>query len=297
MSDKQSILVTGGGRGLGRALVEHLVSLGHEVTFTVRSARAGDEVLSGLRAASARWHVLDLSSFQGIRSFAARLEPDVRFNGVVHVAGILSPPRTRRLTLDGIEETLAVNALAPFVLTHALLDRFVTAPRPARVVNVTSRLHAPGTRGAEVSFDFEDPNMERGYDPERAYKNSKLALLWVTRGLAKKVAATHLGAHAVCPGFVPLTAAANVHGLQRFLLRYVLTKMAFATSVEAATKSLAFTALDPSLDGSTGGYWIDCQPALASEQARDMAAAERFWSWAEKTTGEVWAAGPMRFDQ
>ncbi|MFV8754903.1 SDR family NAD(P)-dependent oxidoreductase [Nannocystaceae bacterium ST9] len=286
----KTLLVTGGGRGLARFLSEALVREGHRVVITVRDVAAGERACAELSAAvpTARIeaHRLDLASFADIRRFAAELPPELEFDALVHVAGVMQQSRTRRLTGDGIEETLAVNALAPFLLTHELAPRLGTTGGPVpRVVCVSSRLHMPGSRGPSVAFDFDDPNLERGYDPDRAYKNSKLALLWFTYELARRFPPPRLAAHGVCPGFVPRTAAESTHGATRLLLRYVLPLMPFATSIADAVESLRFMAVDASLDATTGDFWADGKPSESSPQSHDESDARRFWAFAERVTG------------
>src|SRR5664280_1576820 len=117
--------------------------------------------------------------------------------------------KNRRVTVDGYEETLAVNVLAPFLLT-ALLQPALARSESARVVAVSSRLHLLGSRGEPV--DFDDPQLQRGYNPDRAYKSPKLAVLWFTYELQARLALRPITANAVCPGFVPTTAAASTRG-------------------------------------------------------------------------------------
>lgn len=99
------------------------------------------------------------------------------------------------LTEDGIETTMAVNFLAPFLLTGLLLP-VLERNSPARVVNVASVMHRRG----EIRWDDlggADPDSVRG-----AYRRSKLALVMFTRELARRLAGTGVTANAVCPGGV-----------------------------------------------------------------------------------------------
>lgn len=230
-------------------------------------------------------HSVDLSSLSAVRSFAAdvlaREQPiDVLFN----VAGVMQTSPVRRVTVDGLEETLAVNALAPFLLTGLLLPLLERA-ESARVVSVSSRLHLPGSRGAPVDFDFADPQLVHGYNPDRAYKNSKLAVLWFTYELQRRLQSRPVTANAVCPGFVPVTAAASTHGVMRLVMTHVLPHMPFATSVDAATDALLFVALDPSLEGVGGRFFGECRPIESSPESRDLERAARFWQLASELTG------------
>src|SRR5581483_1975486 len=97
---------------------------------------------------------------------------------------------------------------------------------------------------------------ERGYNPDRAYKNSKLALLWFTYELQRRLGQGAVTVNAVCPGFVPLTAVESSRKpFERWLMRRVLVHMPFAKSVDAATDSLVFMATDPSLAGTGGRFF------------------------------------------
>lgn len=206
----KTVLITGGGRGLGRVTAGKLAARGHNVLLTARTRAAAEDAVAAIRRehpgarAEPRW--VDLSSLEQVRSFAvaeaARGAPiDVLF----HIAGILQTSKQRRLTVDGYEETVAVNVLAPFLLTRLLLPALERS-EAARVVTVGSRLHLPGSRGAPVDFDFADVQLEHGYHPDRAYKNSKLAVLWFTYELQRRLEGRPITANAVCPGFVPTTA-------------------------------------------------------------------------------------------
>jgi NAD(P)-dependent dehydrogenase (short-subunit alcohol dehydrogenase family) len=278
----KTIVLTGGNRGLGRATVDVLAGQGHRIIFTARDEASGRRALDELRArhprAELELRMLDLSALDSVRAFAAELESrtiDVLF----HNAGVMQQSPTRRLTKDGFEETLGVNVLAPFLLTKLLLPSLERAPA-ARVVCVSSRLHLPGSRGVPVDFDFDDPLLERGYHPERAYKNSKLAMLWFAFELNRRLASRKITANAVCPGFVPVTAAESTAGFQKWLMRKVLVHMPFAVRVEDAAGSFAFMAADPSLEGVGGKLFGEKHPIDASPDARDEAKARRFWDWA-----------------
>ena len=89
-----------------------------------------------------------------------------RLDVLINNAGIAV--RRRGTTKDGYEITIAVNHLAPFLLTNLLLDR-LRESAPARIVNVSSGVHTSGR------IDFDDLQMERGFDGWQAYGNSKLA--------------------------------------------------------------------------------------------------------------------------
>jgi NAD(P)-dependent dehydrogenase (short-subunit alcohol dehydrogenase family) len=284
----KTVLLTGGGRGLGRATAEKLAVSGHRVVLVARnraSAEAAVEaILSSHPHARVEARAVDLSSLEEVRAFAtAEAERGEPIDVLFHVAGVMQTSRTRRLTIDGYEETLAVNVLAPFLLTARLLPALERS-ESARVVTVSSRLHLPGSRGEPVDFDFDDPQLEHGYHPNRAYKNSKLAVLWFTYELQRRLAPRPIMANAVCPGFVPATAAASTSGVMRLVMSSLMPHMPFATSADAATDSFVFMALDPSLEGVGGKFFGEQHPIESSPQSRDTDQSQRFWELAERLT-------------
>jgi retinol dehydrogenase-12 len=284
-----TILITGGGRGLGRATAERLAAAGHRVLLTARTSSAAETAASEIQQrhpdALVEARAVDLASLSAVRAFAqAQLDIAVPIDVLFNVAGVMQQNPTRRVTVDGFEETLAVNVLAPFLLTGMLLPALERS-NAARVLFVSSRLHLPDSRGVPVNFDFDDPQLERGYQPERAYKNSKLADLWLAYELQRRLPPRPITSNAVCPGFVPATAAESAHGMRRRFMQVVLPHMPFAVSVDAAAEALAFMAVDPSIEGAGGQFFGECRPIESSPESRDIGRARRFWELAAALTG------------
>ena len=285
----KTVVITGGGRGLGRATAERLAGRGHRVVLVARTItaaqRATREILSASPSAKVEPRALDLASIHAVRTFAEDLAVDFdHVDVLMNIAGVMQTSRTRRTTPDGLEETLAVNTLAPFLLTNLLLP-VLERSGSARVVNVSSQLHMPGSRGGSVNFDFDDPQLEHGYDPDRAYKNSKLAVLWFTYELQRRLTGRSITANAICPGFVPATAAASTKGALRWFMAHVMPLMPFATSVSEATDSMEFMAFDPTLEGVGGKYFLNRAEVSSSPESYDAEKAVRFWRLAEELTG------------
>ncbi len=280
---KRSILVTGASRGLGLAAALVLASRGHSLTLTTRSVDAHAAIQADIERAAAgaqpRFDVVDLASFASIRRFcAAALDRGDRFDVILHNAGVIFAAPARRLTGDGIEETLSVHAVGPLLLSHSLLP---SLNRPARLVFVGSELHRPGRRfGPEVDFRFDDPNMDAHYHPGRAYKNSKLAQIWIAREWQRRHGGEGVHADVVCPGFVPTTAAARSSGLQRFVLGRIMPLMPFANSLEHGAQLLVQWCERP-LDTPGGAYFDGRTLTSPSHDACDDALAAKFFAWAQ----------------
>ena len=142
----QTVLVTGGTGGIGRATATGLAAMGARVGITgrdiARTRAAAAEVATASGNPAVDPFPADMSSQAEVRRLAGEvLAAYPRLDVLVNnVGGFWA---TRQITPDGLERTFAVNHLAPFLLTGLLLDR-LTASAPARIVTVSSGAHATG---------------------------------------------------------------------------------------------------------------------------------------------------------
>jgi NAD(P)-dependent dehydrogenase (short-subunit alcohol dehydrogenase family) len=179
--DQRVVLVTGSTNGLGREVARSLASSGDHVIVQGRSEERGRALVDELEdsAGSARFYQADFGSLDDVRRFATAVLRDyAHLDVLVNNAGILliNDP-DRRLSDDGYELTFHVNYLAGFLLTELLLPLIEKSPA-ARIVNVSSLSAAP--------LDFDNLQLEDGYDPIRAYGQSKLAQVMHTIDLAEQ---------------------------------------------------------------------------------------------------------------
>ncbi|WP_320199161.1 SDR family oxidoreductase [Agrobacterium sp. rho-13.3] len=135
-----TVLITGGGSGIGRALAEAFHALGNQVIISGRRAAVLEEVTKANPGMA--WLSMDATDAEGIRTFADQLiaaHPDL--NVVINNAGIMKNEHIKAAPdyLDIAEETIATNLLAPIRLTAALLPHFLQKPRAA-VLTVSSGL-------------------------------------------------------------------------------------------------------------------------------------------------------------
>ena len=137
LEDKNA-LVTGANSGLGKAVARALAARGATVLMAVRDPERGEAARAEIEAATGndRLHLLvaDLASQTEVRRLAAEAKAKCPvLHMLVNNAGTAHP--VRRLSEDGIECTLAVNHLAPFLLTNLLLEPLGAAADPLRLVS------------------------------------------------------------------------------------------------------------------------------------------------------------------
>jgi retinol dehydrogenase-12 len=274
--DGQICVVTGATSGIGRAVATALGRLGAQLVLVARDRDRGEATAAGLVAAGApppRLEIADLASMTQVRALADRLGALERIDVLVNNAGLLAGQR--RVTADGFEEVFAVNHLAPFLLTSLLLGT-LTAAAPARVITVTSGAHAA------ARLDLDDLQMEREWDPWRAYASSKLANILFTRELARRLAGTGVTANCAHPGMVRTRFGREA----RLPMRAAVTlARPFMLSPERGASTIVYLATSPEVASATGGYYVRRQQREPSPAARDDTTAQRLWQLSAELTG------------
>ncbi|MCA1476249.1 SDR family NAD(P)-dependent oxidoreductase [Bradyrhizobium sp. NBAIM08] len=181
-----TIFITGSTDGLGRAAAQSLLDQEHRVVLHARSAdRAA--ALGGLTSRAKGLVIGDLRSAAETRSIADQVNAIGRMDAVIHNAGVYTRP-SRGATPEGHAETLAINTLAPFMLTALIA-------RPARLIYLSSGLH----RGGEGSLDDLDWT-KRAWNAATAYAESKLHVVALAYALARRW--PNVPCNAVDPGWV-----------------------------------------------------------------------------------------------
>jgi retinol dehydrogenase 14 len=266
----KTVLITGGTAGIGKATALGLATMGAHVAITGRDPARTEAAAGQVHAAGGGQvdaFVADLSSQSEVRRLADEvLERLSRIDVLVNNAG--GYWNTRQVTADGLEHTFALNHLAPFLLTHLLLER-LTHSAPARVVTVSSHAHAEGR------IDFDDLQGERSYSGARAYNQSKLANVLFTYELARKLRATSVTANALHPGVVNTSFGADdPSSVQRLLVPFMRPFM--KTPAEGAATPIHLASA-PDLERVTGRYFANSKPKKSSQRSYDQATAARLW--------------------
>jgi NAD(P)-dependent dehydrogenase (short-subunit alcohol dehydrogenase family) len=279
------VLITGATRGIGLAGAEALARRGAHVAIVARDdARAAEAVRRIEAAGGSKVDVLhaDLSSQESVRALARdALERYPRIEVLVNNAGAIFA--TRRVTVDGIEQTWALNHLAPFLLTTLLLDR-IKASAPARIITTTSDAH----KGKLIPFD--DLNAERTYKGRgyTRYGESKLANILFTLELARRLDGTGVTAYCFHPGLV----ATGFNHNNGVLMSAAMAIIApFSRSPRKAAQTLVWLADSPDVSKQSGGYYLNRERGVPSRPAQDADVARRLWDVSETQVGTTSATG------
>jgi NAD(P)-dependent dehydrogenase (short-subunit alcohol dehydrogenase family) len=283
----KTVLVTGANQGIGKATAALLARLGAKVVLLCRNADKGKAALEEVRLAAKgdapELLVADLASLAGVRRAAAdfRQKHD-RLDVLVNNAGLFVP--SFRTTLDGIEETFAVNHLAPFVLTEALLDLVKETAKlagSARIVNVSSRAH---TRG---KMHWDDLELRSEYRAFTAYSQSKLANILFTYELARRLEGTNVTANCLHPGVIASGFGQTYKGAFSVLIRIAKP---FLSTPEDGAKTSVYLASSPTVVGVTGRYFVKCEATRSNAASYDEASWVRLWDVSDAMTSKRAAA-------
>ncbi|MFK4834098.1 SDR family NAD(P)-dependent oxidoreductase [Microbacterium sp. ZW T2_14] len=211
MSQFQTVVLTGATSGLGRLAAIALARRGFRLALTARDEQKAAETRSEIEAAApgalVGIHLGDLSRMDDVRRVGVEIrESYERIDVLINNAGLHA--FEQRVTVDGFPQMVAVNHLAPFLLTEALLPalRRGTSARIVNVASEASRRH--GTLALPGDLTDTTPFAARGSSV--VYGKTKLMNIMFTMELARRLAGTGITANALDPGF-------NVTGLGREL--------------------------------------------------------------------------------
>jgi NAD(P)-dependent dehydrogenase (short-subunit alcohol dehydrogenase family) len=248
------IFITGSTDGLGLAAARTLLAEGHEVVLHARSKERAVAV-GGFSARTAGLVIGDLSSAEDTRSIAGQVNALGRMDAIIHNAGVYFGS-DRGSTLEGHARTLAVNTLAPYILT-ALIGR------PDRLVYLCSGMHLSGG-GPLNDMDWT----ERHWNASQAYSESKLYVATLAAAVARHW--PKVLSNAVDPGWVPTKMGGA--GAPDDLEMGHQTQTWLAVSEDQAARV-------------SGHYWHHRQPRMPSPEVLDTGFQDQLMDRLAELTG------------
>jgi NAD(P)-dependent dehydrogenase (short-subunit alcohol dehydrogenase family) len=236
-------VVTGASRGIGREVALGLARTGVRVVMVARDTPRLSQSAAHVSATASGAPVValpaDLSRMAEVRRLAAEISQRFpRIKVLLHGAAAIL--RERRQTQEGFEATFATNVMAPFLLTHLLLER-LRAGAPSRVIFFYG--------GGRASFRLDDLMSARRYRGWTAYNQSKNADVMLMLELAQQLRRTGIAVNAVLPGIVNTEIIQGLPAPLRLVLK--LMRPLLRTPSEGASAAI-WAATAPELAGVSG---------------------------------------------
>lgn len=277
----QTAIVTGANTGLGKETAKALAGRNATVILAVRNTKKGEDAAQDIRNqfpdAIMRVMELDLSSLKSINAFADKvIEEYSQIDYLINNAGVMIPPYSK--TEDGFELQFGTNHLGHFALTGHLMPLLQNS-KGARIVTVSSGAHNWG------NLDFDDLQWERRkYKKPASYGDSKIANLYFTYELARKLKNSDIRVTAAHPGW-------TATDLQRYSGLFSFLNPFFAQTPEMGALPTLRAATDPEAQsgdyfGPDGkreikGYPVKVQ---SNQLSRDESIAGKLWEVSEELT-------------
>ncbi|MCX6032582.1 MAG: SDR family NAD(P)-dependent oxidoreductase [Chloroflexi bacterium] len=272
-------VVSGSTSGVGLAAVRRLARAGAKIVMLCRNHGKAEAVQRELLAptnAPVEVVLADFSDLASVRAAAEVLLRDYpRIDVLINSAGLFSTSRI--ITGGGFETVFCVNHLAPFLLTHLLLER-LRQSAPARIIQVNSEGHRFG------GLDLNDLNWEhRRYNGYRGYGASKIAQLLTTWEFADRLQGAGVTINAMHPGDVRTNIGMNNGSLYRWFQRNVIWHILKAPVISG--EALYYLAAAPEMADVSGRFFhltIDEKPAAL---ALDRKVGRLIWESSMQMTG------------
>jgi NAD(P)-dependent dehydrogenase (short-subunit alcohol dehydrogenase family) len=286
-------VVTGANSGIGWNTALEFARAGAEVVLTARTEAKGKDAVARVRKelpqAKVRFELLDLASLRSVREFAARISSAGKVDLLVNNAGVMRIP-ARQMTEDGFEAQMGTNFVGPFALTLLLMPALMRSDAP-RVTTVSSGAAKMGLK----RIRFEDMQWVSGYKPWKAYCQSKLADLMLTKELGRRSVEScrPVLSTAAHPGYARTNLQTSgpgraLTGVENFLQNRISQDSAHGAlpTLRAATEvGLA----QGSYFAPSGMFELTGDPVLIPlPKTVEDDAARRLWDMTEEQTGVRW---------
>lgn len=257
--DGKTVIVTGSNAGIGKETAKELARRGARVILACRNMERANKAARDIyedTGATVIVKQLDLCSFKSVRAFADDvIKTERHLDVLINNAGNI--PDHLTFTEDGYEIGMQSNYLGHFLLTILLTD-LLKKSAPSRVINLSSVLHHFGT-----TWRLEDQAKGKSgrWIPLRVYCNTKMAMLVITKALARRLKPHGVTVNAVHPGAI-YTGIAGEKGFVAHTFRLIATFYGKTTWEGAQTT--VYAAVDDRFSTDTGLYLENCAKSLVT---------------------------------
>ncbi len=265
-------VITGANAGIGKKTAIGLGKLGFHIVMMCRNKERAEIAREEIKKESGNDNIdlliVDLASLKSIRKGAEDFKAKYgKLHVLINNGGVFNYKRI--VTDDGFESTFGVNYLAHFLLTNLLLD-IIEKSAPSRIINLSSDIHK------FFKINMDDLMSEQKYNSQKAYSNSKFAMVLHAYALARRLERKGVSVNAVHPGH----AATKMTQPTGRVSRFINSRMG-ATPEEAARTSI-HVASSPEIETITGKYFKKCKAEKSHKWTYDEALQERLWKISEE---------------
>lgn len=286
------VIITGANSGVGYESAIAFAAKGAQVVMASRSMdkleKARQDLLKRVPKAQLDVMQLDLGSLKSVEAFATAFNANYeRLDILMNNAGIMIPPYGK--TADGFELQFGTNHLGHFALTGLVLPKLLATPH-SRVATTSSSAYLLGR------MNWDDLQFERGYHPNQAYAQSKLANVLFMRELQRKLEAAH--ADTISVGSQPGYARTNLQNHQRQSIgEVVMYNVLRVTMSQSADLGALYQLYSASAPDVKGGDFYEPRWSLKGRvvkrnltaRGRNVEDAARLWAVSEQLTGVHYA--------
>jgi NAD(P)-dependent dehydrogenase (short-subunit alcohol dehydrogenase family) len=263
-SENKIALMTGATSGFGKIIAQHLIQKEYSLIFLARSEEKAVALKESLKTvntkSSIEFIICDLSSLDSVYDACNTVrEKQHRIDLLILNAGLWN--FEFRETIDGIEETQQVNLIAPVFMLF-LLKGLIQREENAKVIFTSSGLH----QGTVQFNDFEFRDKFSGF---KAYRQSKLGIILMTRLFAQLPDFSRISLYCVHPGMVKTQLGKSAGWLSRMIFRLL------GKSVEKGAKTHIHLIDTPISKLISGEYYTNCQVKQTTKEATNLEEAKK----------------------
>ena len=280
-TNNKTILITGATNGIGKAAAIKFAESAKSIAFTYRNEELAEDLKNEMQKINPNLSInsffCDFSVQDSIRECADKIKNDLKaIDLLINNAGVVNTEYSE--TIDGIENTFAVNHLGYFLFTNLLLD-LVKKESESRIINVSSAAHhfVKGMQWDDINYKDD---FKMGL---KAYGQSKLGNILFTKQLAKKLQKDGVTVNAIHPGGVNTSLGNQNNSLIGRVLKIIL-KPFFRSPLKGANTIIYLAEIDGL--SITGAYWVDGRVAKTSHYSKNEAEAEKLWRLSEKLVNQ-----------
>ena len=280
-TNNKTILITGATNGIGKAAAIKFAESAKSIAFTYRNEELAEDLKNEMQKINPNLSInsffCDFSVQDSIRECADKIKNDLKaIDLLINNAGVVNTEYSE--TIDGIENTFAVNHLGYFLFTNLLLD-LVKKESESRIINVSSAAHH-----FVKGMQWDDINYKNDFKMGlKAYGQSKLGNILFTKQLAKKLQKDGVTVNAIHPGGVNTSLGNQNNSLLGRVLKVIL-KPFFRSPLKGANTIIYLAEIDGL--SITGAYWVDGRVAKTSHYSKNEAEAEKLWRLSEKLVNQ-----------